>query len=155
VLLKGGRTGIMCWRCWEDLTSQPLLSRPTEPRARTYLLLIKHARSIFDTAPRQEWVRFITTGLKHTAVSLHSPFPDTKPYPCLRGRRFFKPKPFSAALQLPPAVTNPAWSPAKWHVAFPHAVGIIVPPCAASPRGRRRCHASSGGWSSTSRSETR
>lgn len=43
------------------------------------------------------------TGLQHMAGSLHSPSPP-QPLPCLRGGGLFHPKPFSAALQLPPAV---------------------------------------------------
>lgn len=66
------------------------------------LFLIKHALLVPDTAPRQGWGQFIITGLKHMAGSLHSPF---LALPCLGGGGgLLHPEPFSAALQLPPAV---------------------------------------------------
>lgn len=71
------------------------------------------------------------------AGSLHTPLPDTKPYPCLRGGGLFKPKPFFSSSSAPPSCGNPARSPTKLQVAVPHAAGT-VPPCAASPRRQRR-----------------
>lgn len=113
VLLQGGRVGFTCGSCWEDLRSQPI------PRSREQEFISGPNKTRLDTAG----VGVIYNGWPQTyGPGLCTPLPQ--PLPCLRAGGLFNPKPFPAALQLPPAVEiRPIFQipNAKFQIAFPNS----------------------------------